>query len=117
MEKKKRKMVLTDEENEIESSIAKGEWASVDSHEKKKYKTILEKAARSTISGKKKEARVNIRMTVNELDMVRAEAEREGIPYQTLMSSILHKYLTGELIDKKVVKELKKVLTARLVSQ
>jgi predicted DNA binding CopG/RHH family protein len=41
---------------------------------------------------------------------LKTEAERVGIPYQTLISSILHRYVTGELVDKKtmeVAKQLK----------
>ena len=49
-------------------------------------------------------------MTEQELDLVRAEASREGIPYQTLMSSIIHKYLTRQLVDKRVLDDLKAIL-------
>lgn len=48
----------------------------------------------------KKEARVNIRLQVGDLDGLRLRAEEEGIPYQTLIASIIHKYVTGRLVSK-----------------
>ena len=50
-------------------------------------------------SGKKKE-RINIRMSSKDLDQVQVIAAQEGIPYQTLVSSIMHKYVSGYLIEK-----------------
>jgi predicted DNA binding CopG/RHH family protein len=108
----KKNSILTDEEREIEASMASGEWVSVGD----KYKKTLEDAAKQTISEQRKEARVNIRMTEHQLGMVKSEAEREGIPYQTLMSSILHKYLTGQLVDRRIVDELQTVITKKLAS-
>ena len=102
---KKKKMVLTDEEEAIERSISDGEWSGITQVPKHFY----EAAAKNTSANRKKEARVNIRMTAYELSLVKSEAEREGVPYQTLMSSILHKYLTGQFLDRKIVEELKLV--------
>ncbi len=103
--KKKRKVVLTDDERELENSIAAGEWSSASYENAELYRG----AAKTTIAEKKKEARVNIRMTAQELTFVKIEAERQGIPYQTLMSSVLHRYLTGQLVDRKVIDEIKAV--------
>jgi predicted DNA binding CopG/RHH family protein len=44
---------------------------------------------------------ISIRLDGNDLGDIKREAVRLGIPYQTLISSILHRYITGELIDKK----------------
>lgn len=41
--------------------------------------------------------RVNIRMTTRDVEKAQALAMREGIPYATLLTSILHQYLTGRL--------------------
>lgn len=49
---------------------------------------------------------ISIRLDGNDLGDVKREAVRLGIPYQTLISSILHRYITGELIDKKEAQKL-----------
>ncbi|MDD3182094.1 MAG: hypothetical protein PHD48_04735 [Alphaproteobacteria bacterium] len=48
----------------------------------------------------KKEARVNIRLQEVDLDGLKVKAEEEGIPYQTLIASVLHKYVSGRLVPK-----------------
>jgi len=58
----------------------------------------LQKYARNTLQ---KDKRINIRMSSKDLDQVQAIAAQEGIPYQTLISSIIHKYVSGYLIEKK----------------
>jgi len=50
----------------------------------------------------KKDARINIRLSSRDLRSLQARALREGIPYQTLVSSVLHKFVDGQLIDKAV---------------
>ena len=54
----------------------------------------LASAARETL---RKDKRINIRLPSHDLVEIKRLAAREGIPYQTLISSILHKYATGEL--------------------
>ena len=53
--------------------------------------------ARNTL---KKDKRVNIRISSKDLEELQSIAIENGLPYQTLMSSILHRYVTGRLIDK-----------------
>ena len=48
----------------------------------------------------KKDARINIRLSSKDLRALQARALKEGIPYQTLVSSVLHKFADGQLIDK-----------------
>ena len=48
----------------------------------------------------KKDKRVNIRISSKDLEALQTRAIEDGIPYQTLMSSILHRYITGRLVDK-----------------
>jgi len=48
----------------------------------------------------KKDARINIRLSSRDLRSLQARALREGIPYQTLVSSVLHKFVDGQLIEK-----------------
>lgn len=52
---------------------------------------------------------ISIRLDGGELARIREEADRMGLPYQTLIGSILHRYVTGELIDRSAP-ELKKLM-------
>lgn len=55
-------------------------------------------AARNTFN---KTKRVNLRVTERDFNLAHARAREEGIPYQTLLSSVIHKYLSGRLTEKK----------------
>jgi predicted DNA binding CopG/RHH family protein len=57
----------------------------------------LRESARSTML---KDRRVNIRMTSSDLANIQTRALREGMPYQTLIASVMHKYVTGQLIER-----------------
>ena len=84
---------LTPEEQDL-SSYENEEWESVRTEElDRKYSA----AARATF---KKDKRVNIRISGKDLELLQERALIEGIPYQTLMSSVLHKYVYGNLIEK-----------------
>lgn len=48
----------------------------------------------------KKDARINIRLSSRDLRAIQSRALKEGIPYQTLVSSVLHKYVDGRLVEK-----------------
>jgi len=80
--------------NEYESKILKayenGELSANDSQID--YQTI----ARNTM---KKNRQINIRIAENDLSAIQRKAAREGIPYQTLIGSILHKFASGFLKD------------------
>ncbi len=54
-------------------------------------------AARNTFN---KTKRVNLRLTERDFHMAHIKALEEGMPYQTLLSSVIHRYLTGRLINK-----------------
>jgi predicted DNA binding CopG/RHH family protein len=86
---------LDKEEKEILDSFERGEWVSTPDL-KKEIKKHREFAAKTL----KKDRRVNIRMSSKVLEALKTVAAENGIPYQTLMSSILHKYVSGRLIDK-----------------
>ena len=88
---------LDSEEKAILESYDRGEWRSV--RNPKEQARRLRAAARSTLI---KDKRINIRMSSKDLDQVQVLAAREGVPYQTLISSIIHKFVSGYLIDKKV---------------
>ncbi|MBK7219583.1 MAG: antitoxin [Candidatus Promineofilum sp.] len=86
---------LDDEEREILESFERDEWVPV--ADKEAVIARLQSAAAATL---RKERRVNIRMTTADLAALQSIALEEGIPYQTLMSSILHKYVTGRLVER-----------------
>jgi len=48
----------------------------------------------------KKDARINIRLSARDLRSLQSRALKEGMPYQTLVSSVLHKFVDGQLVDK-----------------
>ena len=80
---------LDNEEKELLESYENDEWVSI-SDDVNKYKV----AAKNTF---KKNKRVNIRISEIDLELLQERALIEGLPYQTLMSSVLHKYVTGRL--------------------
>ena len=89
---KKFKSPLDDEEKELLDSFEKGEWKSVKNIEKEKRQA--RQIASQTM---KKNVRINIRLAEPDLFNIKMKAAYEGIPYQTLISSILHKYASGHL--------------------
>jgi len=89
------KMILDNDEQEILESFERGEWKSV--HNVKSEIMKHQQYARKTL---KKDKRVNIRISSKVLEEIQALAVENGIPYQTLMSSILHRYVSGYLIEK-----------------
>lgn len=48
----------------------------------------------------RKDARINIRLSSRDLRAIQSRALKEGVPYQTLVSSVLHKYIDGQLVEK-----------------
>jgi len=61
-----------------------------------KRKTELMKYARNTL---KKDKRLNIRISERDLNELQRKAAIEGLPYQTYVSSIIHKFINGKLIE------------------
>lgn len=85
-----KKIKFDKEEQELVDSFERGEWRSVPNFEKEKKRA--QKIAAATV---KKDRRVNIRISTKDLHGLQKRALEEGIPYQTLISSILHKYLAS----------------------
>ena len=81
-------------ETEVLTAYGAGELASVATEEELEK---LRAAARATGT---KDRRVNIRLPSADVRDIQALALREGIPYQTLIASILHKYVTGRLVER-----------------
>jgi len=86
---------LDREEKELLDSYEAGEWHSVNEirTEAERYKEY----ARVTF---KKDRRVNIRLSSKDLVGIQKRALEEGIPYQTLIASIIHKYVSGTLVER-----------------
>ncbi len=78
---------LDEEEKQLLEEIEKGEWKSVKDFARQKK--ILEEAAREFL---KKNKNINLRVSERDLLKLKAKAIEEGLPYQTLAASILHKY-------------------------
>ena len=77
-------------EKDILESFTNNEWREVENmdEEIEKHKSY----AHETF---KKDKRVNIRLSQKDINLLKIKAMAEGLPYQTLMASILHKYVTG----------------------
>ena len=88
-------MKITKEEKDILDSVERGEWKRIPNY--KQEATRYKQAAQATL---RKDKRVNIRMTERDLVHFQRTAVHEGLPYQTLISSILHKYINGRLVEK-----------------
>jgi predicted DNA binding CopG/RHH family protein len=86
---------LDKEEKEILEFFERGEWKQV-----KDLKAEIKKHQEYARKTLKKDKRVNIRISSKDLEEIQALSAENGIPYQTLMSSILHRYVNGGLIDK-----------------
>ncbi len=90
-------MKLDKEEQELFQSLESGEWESVDNLEEEIAQHRL--AAKNTL---KKDQRINIRLSANDLESLKTNAVELGLPYQTLVSSVLHQYVSGKLVQKSI---------------
>ena len=82
-------------ESEMSESYDRGEWRSVKGLRRQRQRATA--AARRTL---RKSARMNIRISQADLEGLQAKAVHEGLPYQTLVASVLHKYVSGQLATK-----------------
>lgn len=94
-EREKKKETLDPYEKEIVDSYEKDEWESLKDFREKRAE-YAEYAAATF----KKDKRINIRISDNDLTGLKVKAREEGIPYQTLVSSILHKYVAGRFVER-----------------
>ena len=85
---------MSPEEREILNRFERGELRS--SPDAGWEIEIARQAARNTFN---KTKRVNLRLTERDFNLAHARAREEGIPYQTLLSSVIHKYLSGRLVE------------------
>jgi predicted DNA binding CopG/RHH family protein len=85
-------MKLEADEKELLDSVDRGEWRST--RAPKRGLSRYSRAAKATF---KKDRRLNIRISTKDLDAIQKRALEEGLPYQTLIASLLHKYASGRL--------------------
>lgn len=89
-------------EKEIEKNILK--YSPVSTHKKELIEGIIDKAnAKKSIS---------LRIKANDLELLKYRADAEGLPYQTLLSSIIHKFVSDQLIDKRSIMKSLEILKA-----
>lgn len=86
---------LKSEEKEILEAFESGRLKRIENVEKDidEHRLVAEETF-------KKDARINIRLSSRDLRAIQARALKEGIPYQTLVSSVLHKFVDGQLVEK-----------------
>jgi predicted DNA binding CopG/RHH family protein len=94
MKSKKIKAVDTTYEEDVLSSFEMGEWQSVPN-----LKGEIERYASSALATLSKDKRINIRVSSRDLEDIQMRAAEEGMPYQTLIASVLHKFVSGRLVE------------------
>lgn len=88
----KNSLKLDQEEMKVLRDFELGELTSINNF--KEAKRQLEEAAHEFLQ---KDKRINIRISSRDLNSLQKKAAKEGMPYQTLISSTLHKFVTGKL--------------------
>lgn len=112
MKKKKRNFKLFAEEKKMESEIKSGDWTSIADSEISRLRSEMVDAT----SNQSKESRVNLRLNSDDVEKIRVKAQREGIPYQTLIGSVLHKYATDQLLDEKSIEAVIRKIGKKIAS-
>jgi predicted DNA binding CopG/RHH family protein len=82
------------DEKELLESVERGEWKPAKGG--KRERARYSRYAKATF---RKDRRLNIRLSSKDLEAIQKLALVEGLPYQTLIASLLHKYATGRLRD------------------
>jgi len=85
-------MKLDPKEKKVADSVERGEWRSVP-----RWKQERKRYGRYAAATFRKDRRVNIRISSKDLEAIQKRALEDGLPYQTLISSLLHKYVSGRL--------------------
>ena len=81
-------------EEDLLASFDQGEWQSV--HD---LKDEIARYATVATASFNKDKRINIRLSSRDLENIQIRAAAEGMPYQTLIASVLHKYVNGRFIE------------------
>jgi predicted DNA binding CopG/RHH family protein len=94
----KNKYELTEEEKLIEREA--DNFTPIKKEKKKRIENIIEQT--------KKNKAISLRITNYDLEKIKEKAEQEGLPYQTLITNVLHKYITNQLYGKdEIIKSIK----------
>ena len=96
------KQKLDKYETEIEKNIS--QFQPVGSSKKELIENIIAKA------NEKKS--ISLRLKANDLELLKRRADSEGLPYQTLLSSIVHKFVSDQLVDKRSILRTLEILKA-----
>lgn len=83
-----------DEEREAIEALRLGEYVSAPDFPQRKK--ALKQAAENSLKRKP----VTLRILENDISYLKVQAIEDGLPYQTLLSSIIHKYVTGRLVER-----------------
>ena len=89
---KRATMKLDNDEKELLESVERGEWKSAGGGKRERVR--YSRYAKATF---RKDRRLNIRLSSKDLEAIQKRNLSEGLPYQTLISSLLHKYASGRL--------------------
>ena len=89
------KYKLDSEEKEILNDYEKDEYVEISDMEK-----VIEKHSEYAKSTFLKNKRINIRISQRDLEYIQRRALEEGLPYQTLIASLIHRYISGKLVEK-----------------
>ena len=87
------KITLDAFEQSIENNAE--QFVPLSDTEKTEVETIIDEACKTK--------NVNIRISAYDIEKAKQLSAEEGIPYQTLISSVIHKYITGKLVDERAV--------------
>ena len=87
------KLVLDKFEQSIEDNVE--QFIPISDAERGEIESIINTA--------NKTKNINIRISAYDIEKVKQRSAEEGIPYQTLISSVIHKYITGKLVDEKAI--------------
>jgi predicted DNA binding CopG/RHH family protein len=90
---------LDTDEKALADSVERGEWRSV--RDLQRQRKRYQKYAEATL---RKDRRVNIRISGKDLTAIQKLAIEEGLPYQTLIASLLHKYASGRLVERSLTR-------------
>ncbi len=89
--------LYTADELELFDQIEDGEYVSLSKSELVKERAMLQQVAINTIEKRKKKKSYNIRLFENDVETIKALALKEGLSYQTFISSMVHKIATGQV--------------------
>ena len=84
------KLELDNEEKLLLESYENDEWQEI-----KNLQQVKKQASKAASNYLRKDTRINIRISSSDLKRIKQKAAYEGLPYQTLISSVLHKYSAG----------------------